>query len=67
MKNVLNVPNLDTSLLAVGRTGNGAGSGRVALIPTPPHLFKTIFIPVPFKKLNGRGRYDKFSYPSRPV
>ena len=57
MKNVLNVPNLDTSLLTVGRNDNGAGSGRVAPIPTPPRLFKTILIPVSFKKLNGQGRY----------
>ena len=38
------------------RNGNGAGSGRVAPIPTPPRLLKIIPIPVPFKKLNGAGR-----------
>ena len=38
------------------RDGNGAGSGRVAPIPTAPHLFKIILIPIPFKKLNGAGR-----------
>ena len=39
--------------IATCRNGNRAGSGRVAPIPTPPHLFKTIFIhvssrPTPF-------------------
>ena len=38
------------------RNDNGAGSGRVAPIPTPPRLLKIILIPVPFKKLNGAGR-----------
>ena len=33
----------------------GMATGRVALIPTPSRLFKTILIPVPFKKLNGVG------------
>ncbi|KAJ9687646.1 hypothetical protein PVL29_016219 [Vitis rotundifolia] len=37
------------------RDGNGAGSGRVAPIPTPSRLIKIIPIPVPFKKLNGVG------------
>ena len=41
--------------LDMGRDGNGAGSGQVAPIPTPPRLFETILIPVPFKKLNGTG------------
>ena len=31
-------------------------TGRVASIPTLPRLFKTILIPVPFKKLNGAGQ-----------
>ena len=47
--------------------GNGAGSGRVAPIPTPPPLFKIILIPIPFKKLNGAGRYYKFPYLPRPA
>ena len=38
------------------RDGNGAGFGQVAPIPTPPRLFETILIPIPFKKLNGMGR-----------
>ena len=40
----------------MARDGNGAGLGRVGPIPTPPHLFKIILIPVAFKKLNGTGR-----------
>ena len=42
--------------------------GRVVLIPTPPHLFETILIPVPFKKLNRTkwtDEYNKFSYMPR--
>ena len=34
----------------------GMATGRVTSIPTPPRLFKTILIPVPFKKLNGVGQ-----------
>ena len=51
----------------LSKNDNGTGSGRVALIPTPPYLFKIIPTPVPFKKLNGVGwgGYDKFSYPPR--
>ena len=45
MKNVLNVPNLDTSLLTVGRNDNGAGSGRVAPIPTRPVYSKQFSFP----------------------
>ena len=41
---------------ATGRNGNGAVSGWVAPIPTPPCLAKPIPIPVPFKKLNGTGQ-----------
>ena len=49
------------------RDGNGAGSGRVAPILTPPRLFKIIPIPIPFKKLNGADGYDKFPYLPRPA
>ena len=38
------------------KDGNRAGSRGVAPIPTPPRLFETILIPVPFKKLNRVGR-----------
>ena len=48
------------------RNDNGAGSGRVAPIPTPPYLLKTIPIPVPFKTLNGAERVWEISY-TRPA
>ena len=48
------------------RNGNGAGSGRVAPIPTPPRLLKRILIPVPFKKLNGAGRVWEIPIPALP-
>ena len=38
------------------KDGNRASSRWVAPIPTPAHLFETILIPLPFKKLNGTGR-----------
>ena len=41
------------------RDGNGAGFGQIAPIPTPPRLFETILIPVPFKKLNRTGRGER--------
>ena len=41
------------SLFFPHKTRNGNGAGRP--IPTPPRLFKTIHIPVPFKKLIGTG------------
>ena len=44
------------SSLVEARDGNEAGSGWVAPIPNPFHLFEIIHIPVPFKKLNGAGR-----------
>ena len=54
------------------RNGNGAGSGRVAPIPTPPRLFKINLIPVPFKNLNGAGRggvgtINSYTRPASPV
>ena len=51
---------------ALFRNDNGAGSGRVAPIPTPPRLLKTILIIVPFKKLNGVGQVCEFSIPTSP-
>ena len=48
------------------RNDNGAGSGRVAPIPTPPHLLKIILIPVPFKKLNRAGRVWEIPKPAPP-
>ena len=56
-------------LLIAGRVrnGNGASSGRVAPIPTPPRLAKRIPIPVPFKKLNGAGRVWEFPVPAPPA
>ena len=39
----------------MSKDDNGAGSGWVAPIPIPSHLFKIIIILVPLKKLNGEG------------
>ena len=53
------------------RNGNGASSERIAPIPTPPRLLKTILIPAPFKKLNrvgrgGAGMGNSYTRPTSP-
>ena len=65
-KTFSNIPFVEKKVLS-SRDGNETGSGRIASIPIPSHLFETIFILVLFKKLNMVERVGMINSHTRPV